>query len=251
MNDKMDYQPSKDVAKLFDLERDVLRRYAGRGLVRYERNGKELYVSVEDTARLVKGVEGRRLLDSVIKKMYLLQREEVDIERLPAMFGLSKNDQVPIELIESALWFYSYERERQIKGYDFDGKENDVLFIGEVLARLGISYKNVVYHLISKCYLASYEPKKNGAKSGIKFILFDSWLEYIGNRKGKPLFDSEKAIRSLSAIEPEIKITRQRLCDIARNNNIGFKISPKKKKSTFLFTSQEIYDLSHLVRKNK
>lgn len=245
----MDYRPSKDVAKRFGLERDVLRKYAGRGLVGYEQKGKELHVSVEDTAHLVKGIEGRRLLNFVIKQMYLLQREEVEIKRLPGMVGLSENDQASIDLIEPALRFYSYERERQIKCYDFDGKENDVLFVGEVLARLGISYKNVIYQLISKHYLASYEPKKNGAKSGIKFVLFDSWLEYIGNRKGKPLFDSKKALRSLSIIEPEIKITPQRLCDIARNNNIGIKISPKKKKSTFLFTSQEIYDLFHLVRK--
>ncbi|MBI2129911.1 hypothetical protein HYU07_06805 [Candidatus Woesearchaeota archaeon] len=247
MNDEMDYKPSKDVARLFGLNRCVLRNYAGTGLVKYDRRGKDLYVSVEDTEHLAKGIEGRRLLGSLIKKMYMLQREEVGIERLPVMLGLSKNDQVSNDLIEHALWFYSYERKRYIAGYGLDGKENEVLLIGEVLARLGISYKNVIYHLISERYLASYEQKKNRAKNGVKFILFDSWLEYIGTRKGKPLFNSEKALRSLSLIRPEVKITPQRLCDIARENDIGFKISPKKKKSTFLFTRQEIYDLVHLV----
>ncbi|MDO8740860.1 MAG: hypothetical protein Q7J54_04800 [Candidatus Woesearchaeota archaeon] len=245
--DDTNYQPSKDVAERFGLERCTLRKYANMGLVGFVRKSKELYVSVEDTARLVKGIKGRRLLDSFIKKMYVLQREEVEIERLPTLFEFSKNDQRLTELIEPALWFYSHERKRYIDVYDLDGKENEVLLMGEVLARLGISCKNVIYYLVSERYLVGYEPKKNRAKNGVRFILLDSWLEYIGNRKGKPLFNSEKVIKSLSLIKPEVKITNQRLCDIARENNIGSKISPKKKQSTFLFTQKDIYNLVSLI----
>lgn len=245
MDNDTGYQPSKHVAEHFGFERDVLRKYAGRGLVKSEIKSRELYVSVEDTAHLAKGIKGRRVLDSVIKTMYLLQREEVKIEDLPMVLGLSKDDQA--DLVEPALWLYSYERNRYIAGYGLNGKESEFLLIGEVLDRLGISCKNVIYHLISEHYLAGYEPKKNRAENGVKFIIFDSWLEYIGKRKGKPLFDSEKALDAVSKIEPGIRITPQKLCDIARENKVGFKISPKKRMSTFLFTPGEIYNLANLA----
>jgi len=216
-------------AKILSCNRSTVLKIANRGLLANQKRHGKRFFNERELLELKLGQDLKKDLGDTVKEIFLLNEEGLRVGSLAKDYGVNRT------ALEGALELYGVERAHYLNGF---GTNADALLTGEVMRRLRIRRKEVLYSLVNEAVLNTLE------YGGHRVVSLSSFVTYLGNWSRQRVYTSREA---LSRIQDDgFYLTFQKLKEIAYAYDIGFKIQPNKRMSHRRFSDNDIYTLKRV-----
>ncbi len=227
----------EEAGKILDVNPRTVPRYARKGLLEEVRSPHKTMYNSRDVKLLRKKLDIRESLDKSIKEIYALYKSGLKNHKIISNFKMNE----PEDMFY-ALEIYKKERKGYLNKFGIGIKDQENIFLAEeVVARLKITDKHVVYDLINEGNLS---PKTVEFKGKTRFFIeFNSLIDFLGSYSDQLLYRSNEASQRLNKTINEID-------KIACYHEIGFKLKPTKQ-GNYLFSLSDISRMSVLKRPKK